>query len=142
MPDITHDTGRVNLGSNHWMHSKVTLRQNGHIDATTHTETDTDFGGFHGGVSLLFSDASQAVIGQSNTHSFAVDGKWVGRSNRDDYWGEDIDPDLRKNIADFTIIHFWDPKYGAIGHITTQAVVVTKPLVDLLKNLKDDKLIG
>jgi hypothetical protein len=109
MPDITHDTGRVNLGANHWMRSKVTLRENCHIDATTHTETDTDFGGFTGGVQLMYSDANQITIGGSDVHSFGMDGKWIGRNARDAYWGEDADPSQRRRVADFTILHFWDP---------------------------------
>lgn len=140
MADITHEK-RDNLGANHWMQSKVTLRQDGRIDALTHTETDTDLGGFHGGVGLIFSDANQVVIGQSNTHSFGVDGKWIGRNKRDDYWGEDVPANLRQRIADFQILQFWDPKYSAIGNIIDHAVADATPLGTLLAKLKQDKLI-
>jgi hypothetical protein len=129
------------MGANHWMQSKVTLRQNGHIDATTHTETDTDLGGFTGGVSLLFCDANQVVIGQSHVHSFGVDGKWIGRNKRDDYWGEDVEANLRQRIGEFTILQFWDPKYSAIGNIIDHAVTDALKVEPLLAKLKQDKLI-
>ena len=65
-----------------------------------------------------------------------------GRSQRDDYWGEDIDPNLRASIGDFTIIHFWDPKYSAIANIIDHAVAIGDKVEPLLKQLKADNLIG
>jgi aminoglycoside phosphotransferase (APT) family kinase protein len=48
------------LGAGHWMTTYGVLRKitgGGHVDATTRTRTITMFGGFHGGVNMVYSDA-------------------------------------------------------------------------------------
>jgi hypothetical protein len=140
MPDITHDTGRVNLEANHWMRSKVTLLENGHIDATTHTETDTDFGGFTGGVQLMYSDANQITIGGSDVHSFGMDGKWIGRNARrllGRRRRSEPAPACRR-LHDSSLL---GSEYSAIGHVIKQATDDAKPSLDVLAELKKDGLI-
>ena len=132
---------RDDLGANHFMESHVTLRVGGHIDATTRTTTYTWFGGFTGGVSVLFYDDRGVVIGQSGEHAFGVDGTWTGRSDRTDYWSEDIAPELAARTSGLEILHYWAPKYKAIDNIVDHAVVVGEKVVPLIKQLKDAGLI-
>ena len=137
MSDLIEEQ-HTDLGAGHFMDSNVTLHSNGHIDATTRTQTVTWFGGFHGGVLLIFYDANGTAIGNSNEHTFGVDGRMIGRSDRTDYWGEDIDPGLATRTARFDILHFWDPQYSAIINIVQHAVQVgqtAEPLLDELKRL-------
>lgn len=108
----------------------------GHIDAQTRTRTVTDFGGFTGGVSLVFYDSSDTTIGQTNDHTYGVDGRFLGRSDRTDYWGEDIDPSVAARVVRFDILHFWAPRYSAVANIVDHAVqagMKAAPLLDQLK---------
>lgn len=138
--EVTHDV-YTNLGANHHMWSTVTLRAGAHLDGKTRTQTGTWFGGYTGGVNCLFFDSGQKVIGQSNIHQFGVDGTAVGRGDRTDWWGEDFDASLRPRIADFVILQFWAPKYGALANIVRHAVDLGKELGPLIKELKDAGVI-
>lgn len=132
--DIVVDV-RTNMGSNHFMTTKGVLMQNGHIDAMTRTETGTWFGGFTGGVQLLFADANGLTIGSSGARTYGVDGTWVGRSVRQDYWSEDIDPTIAKRTTSLHVAHFWAPDYGAVQNIVDRAVKAVRPAIDVLKEI-------
>jgi hypothetical protein len=100
------------LGAGHYMTTWGVLRKTpsgGHIDATTRTRTVTWFGGFRGGVNIVYSDAQGFPVGQSATKSFGVDGTWIGRSDRTDYWSEELTQDWAQRTTAITILHFWDP---------------------------------
>ena len=141
MADITLE-GHSDMGAGHFMDTSATLRDGGHIDATTRTRTVTWLGGYHGGVMLMFYDAGNVAIGSSNEHDFGVDGTITGHSDRTDYWGEDIDPGVAGRTARFDIFHFWSPKYSAINTIVRKAVEIGKTGEPLLQELKDLGLIG
>lgn len=129
--DLTSD-----LGANHWMTTRGVMLANGHIDAQTRTRTGTWFGGFTGGVQILFEDANGFAIGGTQIHSFGVDGTWIGRSDRTDYWFEDIDPTVARRTTAIHVLHFWYPRYGAIQNIVTRAVAAARPMVDLINEIK------
>ena len=141
MADITSE-GHSDMGAGHFMDTNATLRDSGHIDAVTRTRTVTWLGGYHGGVLLVFYDARDVAIGSTNEHDFGVDGTIIGRSDRTDYWGEDIDPAIAGRTARFDIFHFWAPKYSAINTLVREAVGIGKTGEPLLQELKDLGLIG
>jgi hypothetical protein len=141
MSDI-HLFVHTDLGSNHFMESNVTLRAGGHIDASTRTHTGTWFGGFTGGVSVVFYDAGNQAIAQTlQNHAFGVDGTAIGRSDRTDQWSEDIDPAKAALVTHFDILHFWDPKYSAVDNIVHHAVQIGEDAAPLLQSLKSAGLI-
>jgi hypothetical protein len=125
-----------NLGANHYMDTHGTLLKSGHIDATTRTRTETDLGGFHGAVQILLEDANGQTIGNTAPHVFGVDGKWIGRSDRTDYWTQDLDPSLTQRTTAIHVLHFWAPQYSAFKTIVDKAVEAARPIVELLNEAK------
>jgi hypothetical protein len=125
-----------NLGANHYMDTYGTLLKSGHIDATTRTRTETDLGGFHGAVQILLEDANGQTIGNTAPHTFGVDGKWTGRSDRTDYWTQDLDPGLTQRTTAIHVLHFWAPQYSAFKTVVDKAVEAARPIVELLKEAK------
>jgi hypothetical protein len=123
------------------MNTTATLHSNGHIDAKTETKTVTWFGGFTGGFQLIFFDAKNIAIGMSNGHAFGVDGTAVGRSDRVDYWGEDIDSRIATCTARIAVLQFWSPKYAAINAIVQKAVQIGQTASPLLQELKSAGLM-
>lgn len=125
-----------NLGANHFMDTHGTLLKTGHIDATTRTRTETWLGGFHGAVQILLADANGHTIGSTAPHIFGVDGTWIGRSDRTDYWTEDLNPALTQRVAAIHVLHFWAPQYSAFKTIVDKAVEAARPIVELLNQAK------
>lgn len=134
------ETQYTDLGAGHSMNTNATL-EGLHVNATTETKTVTWLGGFTGGVQLIFYNANKVAIGASNEHSFGVDGTWIGRSDRTDYWGEDITLQGSGPVTGFTILQFWAPKYSAIYNIVAKAVQIGQAMDPLLQELKSAGLI-
>lgn len=131
----------TNLGSNHFMDTTARLHRSGHIDATTRTQTGTWLGGFTGGVNLLFVDEQEIVIGSTQTHTFGVDGTILGRSDRSDFWTDEIDAGIAERTQRVVILHYWAPKWNAINTLLGKAVSVGQQLVPFLALLKQVGLI-
>jgi hypothetical protein len=129
------------LGANHYMASSggmyTTGDARGHIDASTRTLTRTLFGGFTGGVKLIFEDARGITIGQSEAHTYGVDGKWIGNNDRTDYWSEDIAPDVAERTVAIHVAHFWAPTWGALGNIIRWGVDAAMPIGEILNALRE-----
>lgn len=124
------------LGNGHYMTTNGALRKSpdgGHVDATTRTYTITMFGGFHGGVNMIYSDAEGIAIGMSHTERFGVDGTWVGRSDRTDYWSAELSGDLAARTTSITVAHFWAP--DKLEDIVRRGVEVAKPIVELIADI-------
>jgi hypothetical protein len=126
-----------NLGANHYMTTHgVLLLDTGHIDASTRTRTLTWFGGFTGAVQIVLEDANGYPIGWTSTQQFGVDGTWIGRSDRTDYWSEDLDPAMTKRAAAIHVFHFWDPSFAKFQQALDSAIANGKKIVDLIKEAK------
>ena len=124
------------LGNGHYMTTDGVLRKasdGGHVDATTRTYTITMFGGFHGGVNMIYSDADGIAIGMSHTERFGVDGTWVGRSDRTDYWSAELSADLAARTTSITVAHFWAP--DKLEDVVRRGVEVAKPIVELIADI-------
>jgi hypothetical protein len=124
------------LGAGHYMTTDVWFRNVGggaHVEAWTRTWTITMFGGFRGGVQLLYSAQDDSPVGASAIHSFGVDGTWIGRSDRKDPWYEDYPPDWGDRTVAVTIAQFWNP--NALADQVAKAVAIAKPLAELVQIL-------
>jgi hypothetical protein len=93
------------LGLGHYVTTHGVVHPGGHIDAQTRTRSLSWFCGYHSGVYLLFADAAGSTIGSSTLQVFGVDGAWMGRSDRTDYWGEEIDPDVAARTRTLAVAH-------------------------------------
>jgi hypothetical protein len=124
------------LGANHFMTTRGVLLANGHIDAMTRTRTLTMFGGFVGGVQMILEDANGYTIGATKTHTFGVDGTVTGRSDRSEYWTEELDSALASRVAAIHVQHFWAPRYDSFRRVVDEAIAVGKPLIELIGAIK------
>jgi hypothetical protein len=122
------------LGAGHYMTTYGALYGSGHIDAQTRTRTITWFGGFHGGVYLIFVDGNGIPKGQSQRHVFGVDGTWIGQSDRTDYWSEDIDPGIAAVTTNLAVFHSWSP--NELKDQVERAIAIAQPVLDLIKQIK------
>jgi len=121
------------LGAGHYMTTHGVLRktdQGGHVDATTRTRTITLFGGFHGAVNMVYSDAQGFPVGMSATQRYGVDGTAIGRSDRTDYWSQDLPNDWAVRTTTITLFHFWDP--NRLEDVIRRGVDTLKPVVELI----------
>ncbi len=84
--------------------------QAGQLDVVTRTRTAVKFAGYTGGVYILLRNADNAVIGVTDLHQFGVDGTWVGRYDRTDYWQEYFDPRVAAATTHMEIIQLHAPK--------------------------------
>jgi hypothetical protein len=124
------------LGAGHYMQTWGVLRRTdwgGRIDATTRTWTVTWFGGFRAGVNILYTDAQSFPVGMSATQSYGVDGRWVGRSDRTDYWSTDLTQDQASRTTRITIFHFWNP--WTLQDQLTKLVATMKPLAEIVNTI-------
>jgi hypothetical protein len=115
----------------------VLLLDTGHIDASTRTRSLTWFGGFTGAVMIVLEDANGYPIGATGVHLFGVDGTWVGRSDRTDYWSEDLDPTVTKRAAAIHVFHFWNPSFSKFQQRLDEAITTGEKIVDLIKDAKN-----
>jgi hypothetical protein len=99
----------TDLGAGHFMYTNVSVLGSGHVDATTRTFTVTWFGGFHGAAYALFADAGGIMIGSTGMHRYGVDGRWVGRSDRTDYWADEVGGDIGSRTTSVHVLHTWAP---------------------------------
>lgn len=130
---LDHDTF---LGAGHYMTTYGVLRKTadgGRIDATTRTRTVTWFGGFHGAVNMVYSDADGFPVGMSATQRFGVDGTWIGQSDRTDYWSEDLSEDSATRTTKITIFHFWQP--DRLDDVIRRGVDMLKPIVEIIADI-------
>jgi hypothetical protein len=126
------------LGAGHYMTTYGVLRKTadgGHVDATTRTRTITMFGGFHGGVNMIYSDAEGFPVGMSATQRYGVDGTWIGRSDRTDYWSEELSEDQATRTTTITLAHFWMP--DQLDDVVRRGVEMLKPIVGIIKDIVD-----
>jgi hypothetical protein len=124
------------MGAHHYMTTHGVMLSTGHIDAQTRTQTLTWLGGFTGGVQLLLEDQNGITIGASSIQTFGVDGTWIGRSDRTDYWSEEMDPALAARTVAIHVYHFPAPKYSALQNLVNAAVAALRPILDLIKDIK------
>lgn len=133
--DTFFDSGLKDMDAGHFMQTEGALRANGTIEASTHIFTVTLFGGFTGATQLLFVDADGIVIGASEIHTFGVDGRWIGTSERTVPWTEVVDPNVVARTAEIQVLQYWAPKWGAVKNIVDRAVEAARPAVDVIRDL-------
>jgi len=122
------------LGAGHYMTTHGVLRktdQGGHVDATTRTRTITMFGGFHGGVNMIYVDAEGFPVGMSDTQRYGVDGTWIGRSDRTDYWSQELSQDWASRTTSIALAHFWQP--DQLDDVVRRSVNMVKPILEIIQ---------
>ncbi|MDQ8739521.1 hypothetical protein [Paenibacillus sp. LHD-38] len=79
-------------------YTRATLQRSGalagQLDVVTRTKNNVKLTGFTGGVFLLLRTADGAVIGVTDQQKFGVDGQWIGRYDRTDYWSWSFNPEV------------------------------------------------
>jgi hypothetical protein len=104
------------------------------VVATTRTWNAVKLTGFTGGVQLVFLNADGRVIGASDMHTFGVDGTWIGRYDRTDYWEEQIDAPWAAEAVEVRAVHSHAGRVR-LQEIVQQAVDAVRPILDLLGEL-------
>ena len=119
------------MGAGHYMSTHGAMStKTGKIKATTMVKTVTNLGGFHGAVIIAFADGENIALGQTQSHIWGVDGTWIGRSERHEYWEEDIDKDIVDRCSYIYIFHTWLP--NEVRNRIQQFVDDVKPLTELI----------
>jgi len=118
------------FGLGHFVTTHGVVHPGGHIDVQTRTRSVSWFCGYHSGVYLLFGDAAGLTIGSSTMQVFGVDGAWMGRSDRTDYWGEDIDPDVTARTRILAVAHTGAPQ--VLQRMVERAIAGSWPIADVI----------
>ncbi|WP_426446425.1 hypothetical protein ACP26L_22160 [Paenibacillus sp. S-38] len=91
-----------------YMNTRATLQRSGplagRLDAVTRTKNSVKLTGFTGGVFILLRNNDGAVIGVTDQKKFGVDGTWIGRYDRTDYWSQDFSPEVAADTVSLEII--------------------------------------
>jgi hypothetical protein len=126
------------LKAGHFMESWVYLVGN-RVDIQTRTETVTWFGGYSGGVQVVFYDANgKRILHDPIRYRYGVDGRAFGPG-----WREVPETlELPQNVADAAevifIAHYWDPKVDLVAI----AIEVGQTLAETLKTLLEAQQQG
>ena len=89
-------------------------RPSGLLVAQTRTQSVTQLGGFHGCVLVSLLDNRGYIIRSSDPHTYGVDRRLIGTSDRSDVWTHQFDPAEANAAVSLGIVHTWDPQ-GLIG---------------------------
>jgi hypothetical protein len=108
IPSLTTASEWQSSNGGRYMYTRATLQRSGalagQLDVVTRTKNNVKLTGFTGGVFLLLRSADGAVIGVTDQQKFGVDGQWIGRYDRTDYWSWSFDPQVAAATAYIEII--------------------------------------
>jgi hypothetical protein len=128
----------INASSPQHMRSHVVLQRDGslagQLDVTTRTWTGILLHGFTGGVYILLREPDGAVIGVSGLHTYGVDGRWIGRADRTEYWSEQFDPGVASMTSSLEIMHTPEDRLPAILSEVEQRAQLAREAYDKLKS--------
>jgi hypothetical protein len=109
--DNTNDHVQKDDKSPRYMHSHGELLDDGTLNVTTRTWTDILLAGFHGAVNATLFDANDTCIGKTDSHTYGVDGKWIGQHDRTDYWNYRFDPSVAAQARRIQFTNSWNPNW-------------------------------
>lgn len=104
------------------------------VTALTRTWNGVALTGSTGAVQMVFLDHDGRVIGAGGVRTYGVDGTWIGRYDRTDYWEEHVDGPWMVDVASVRIVHSHAGKVR-LKEIVQYAVDTAKPVVDLVSQL-------
>lgn len=108
IPALTTEATWQSSNGGRYMYTRATLQRSGalagQLDVVTRTKNNVKLTGFTGGVFLLLRSAEGAVIGVTDQQKFGVDGQWIGRYDRTDYWSWSFNPQVAAATAYIEII--------------------------------------
>jgi hypothetical protein len=116
-------------GSGGFMHTDVTLYASGLLNGVTHTWEVTDLRGFRGSVAVALLNQAREFLWVSGTHSFGVDGRWIGTSERYDNWSDNAPAAVLPLVSYIAIIQKPEPDVG--GDIQHWLATVGQALQEL-----------
>ncbi|MCQ6557599.1 hypothetical protein [Paenibacillus mendelii] len=105
---LTQESSWQSSNGGRYMYTKATLQRAGalagQLDVVTRTKNNVKLTGFTGGVFILLRNIDGAVIGATSIQKFGVDGQWIGRYDRTDYWSWSFDPQVAAATHSIEII--------------------------------------
>ncbi|MCA0757315.1 hypothetical protein KP806_19850 [Paenibacillus sp. N4] len=108
IPSLTAESTWQSSNGGRYMYTRATLQRSGalagQLDVVTRTKNNVKLTGFTGGVFILLRTADGAVIGVTDQKKFGVDGQWIGRYDRTDYWSWSFSPEVAAATAYMEII--------------------------------------
>lgn len=108
IPSLTAEATWQSSNGGRYMYTRATLQRSGELagqlDVVTRTKNNVKLTGFTGGVFLLLRTVDGAVIGVTDQQKFGVDGQWIGRYDRTDYWSWSFSPEVAAATAYIEII--------------------------------------
>ncbi|AEI46347.1 hypothetical protein [Paenibacillus mucilaginosus] len=108
IPALYQEASWQSSNGGRYMNTRATLQRSGplagQLDATTRTKNSVKLTGFTGGVFILLKNSDGAVIGATEQKKFGVDGTWIGRYDRTDYWSAYFPADVAGATASMEII--------------------------------------
>jgi hypothetical protein len=108
IPSLTAEATWQSSNGGRYMYTRATLQRSGELagqlDVVTRTKNNVKLTGFTGGVFILLRTADGAVIGVTDQQKFGVDGQWIGRYDRTDYWSWSFSPEVAAATAYMEII--------------------------------------
>ena len=92
------------LGANHFMWTHADLHDNNWPTGETRTATFTWFSGFTGVSSVVVLAENDVVLARTPTHTYGLDGTWIGVSDRTESWSDFVGggiarPGVRLQVA-------------------------------------------
>lgn len=82
------------VGRKFFMKTDITISDTRRIDGVTRTWTTRTTSGFVGVVEVILTDKDGNILYITSQQRFAVEGKWIGSSDRTDSWSVDIPADV------------------------------------------------
>ena len=127
--EIHNDDPKLGGSKGHLMWTTARLdRLSGLLVAQTRTQSVTQLGGFHGCVLVSLLDNNGAIIRSSEPHSYGVDGRLIGTSDRSDGWTHQFDPAEANAAVRLGLLHTWDPDWATpfkkIGQLFMQLLIL------------------
>lgn len=108
IPSLSASAEWQSSNGGRYMYTRATLQRSGalagQLDVVTRTKNNVKLTGFTGGVFLLLRSADGAVIGVTDQQKYGVDGQWIGRYDRTDYWSWSFNPQVAAATASIEII--------------------------------------
>lgn len=113
--EIHNDDPKLGGDRGHLMWTTARLdRPSGLLVAQTRTQSVTQLGGFHGCVLVSLLDNNGAIIRSTDPHTYGVDGRLIGTSDRTDVWTHQFDPAEANAAVSLGLLHTWNPDWATV----------------------------
>jgi len=87
---LTGSAPETRVGREQYITTNITISNTRRIDGVTRTRTTRNTNGFVGVVEVILTDKDGNILYITSQQRFAVEGKWLGSSDRTDSWSVNI----------------------------------------------------